>query len=939
MAKKAKSLADTPVTGTNITFGEVAAQAGPSLNNIMEMVVKLSPNEGLAQSWASKVATGLEPGHSLNAIFSNDEHANSLRGSFAEKYSKLTEARANFDQAKQAKESVKNTAASLKNINSVPHVINPNAGAEGWEAWQRGLKTQQHSIRGNNNIYQGRAIEAGTASPVIGIADLKKLSAEGHNLSGWRNREFPDSVNFSKAPSPKLADTFNKLSSPSSLYTTSAQNLDPSAHALTNMGGRSRAYMESGASNYPISNVPLSSARGSGYYSHRNDVFNRDQNVSGATSSHGVWDPGVRGYVDPSSKNIVSHKTGLNSSGFSPSRDATDHLRMANQYDIGRNADFYRNRNVNSASRVSSYSYDASALGGIPKYAHDFVNKISQKPQEGSVLSIIDRVTKGGGKGGGVLSPSDGSHSGGGGHGGGFMGQIGQQFRHAAIWQMYTPILGAAAGYAYGATSPFASKAASELQGYGATTGDMHAALNLGYASYPEDPFRHPQQSIITNKRIISAFGMEPNVPGQLEAFKLAKHMQIASKATEMKEEPLIQITSRVTHMLRDHKMPQMEQASRVLSAFTKGGQLTDVLGQELTQSLQQGGSAMATLFKGHESPAAAAIALAVPFITKGVPNFGRAMMHMVKPATQEKMARAQVMAEVNKDRMEAHGGNLAYAMTEKEYKKSLKKNPEWARREQEVRQEINAAKTPQKITNVMARYGRQLAWSAEYGVSIPSVDTVMMRAALAANEMEGTPEARAELYKQMDMMMGSYKTNSIEEDRKKVQPVDTTSGYAAQIQKQLENSARTNKAMYGAAKIGSYWFSDAGVRSQVTNITESKHYSKEDKKAQLEQLYESFDESVKQGYSQIPKGMSSRQYFGDIIQAQVARTQGEEYASKHFGTIGNIAVGAFNIPGLSYVADIGVHAAVGSKKGQHESYGFDNLGAVPIDQWDLKPN
>lgn len=395
------------------------------------------------------------------------------------------------------------------------------------------------------------------------------------------------------------------------------------------------------------------------------------------------------------------------------------------------------------------------------------VELLRSKPTEGSVADTIQKVSGkrgGGGKSdllGGASSDSSGTASSVGSKGARGLGQhIAEQVRHAAIWQAYTPVMAAVGAVASAPLIPFNTRAAGELVGIGASRKEQLAALQIHGSSNALDSFRRTDEAIMSSKKLMSAIGWAPSVENQIKASMLGNTVHFVSKAADIESEPLTQISVRTAQMFGSKKLGEQAHIEKILGALYKSGAMTSVKGPELAQTLSQGGAAFASLFG--EEGAGKAIAYSVPFIQAGVPNVGRAIQHQMSGEVQDKMARSQLLAEINYANMEKYGDNTKYAIGEDHLnnllgfktvnKQRVPKNPELQQRLQAIKQQF-AEQLQDPLSNyaLHAKYGHQLEWGLKYGVKVPKTDQVHARFSSAAMNLMSPS--------QIDSTLGTYNT------------------------------------------------------------------------------------------------------------------------------------------------------------------------------------
>lgn len=584
----------------------------------------------------------------------------------------------------------------------------------------------------------------------------------------------------------------------------------------------------------------------------------------------------------------------------------------------------------------SGVDWKDSPLRGL-KDTVDKINKglketFLSKASESSVIAQMARVA-GGGKGGiaggisGKVSMGAGEAAGAGASAGGFGSQFAQQLRHAVAWQMYMPAIGAVAGYAGSAVSPFSSKAAMELQGLGATPKEMRLARNMGY-NISEDPYRQPQQNIQVDKRIMSAYGMAPTVMGQLEARELGQYLPFVEKATEMKPEPAVQIMSRLRTGMPDRTKTAMQQSIQIASGMTKAGQMTDVMGNEVVQALEYGMSGFTQMFPGDKG-AAEALAFVTPLIQRGVPGVGRASQHLTNPEALGKIAHSQVMSEVNSQRMAANGGNLAYAVNETQFKKMLKgktaEGQDLRNRVQMELQNISSNTTAEQWTKRIARYGGQRDWHLRHGIDSPTVDSNLDRMSIGAFSMLSTEESRNQYGNTVGGIKEGYYSSSIKKDKENARPIDDTPSNYATGKREVENMAINNEPIDHAMREGAKLLVEAGLDTKIKQHLKGD-YTPAERKALMDSEYKNYAYAVTSGQMNAPEGgFTVKQQFAHSIDTQAARIQGEKnflndakktrnmfkkapYIGAAAGWVyeqwARASMGALKLPGIDYLTD-----------------------------------
>jgi hypothetical protein len=223
------------------------------------------------------------------------------------------------------------------------------------------------------------------------------------------------------------------------------------------------------------------------------------------------------------------------------------------------------------------------------------------KPATGSVTSNSSSTSRSGflsgvsplGSGGGIGGISGG---GGGGSGptppsflkGGLAGQAFEQFRHAAIWTAYTPILGAGAviGSALAGQQDYVSQPAFSLVGAG-----FNAKMrddSRSWALRSSGAYQHPQDKLKVLKAIGSSFGDNPSEQNLPMLQKLSDRVQSAAQFTMGSEEDIAKFAGRTTTMAmgKDKSLKganREEVFSKVLDMMAGASETDTIKLQEIT--------------------------------------------------------------------------------------------------------------------------------------------------------------------------------------------------------------------------------------------------------------------------------------------------------------------------------------------------------------------
>lgn len=437
---------------------------------------------------------------------------------------------------------------------------------------------------------------------------------------------------------------------------------------------------------------------------------------------------------------------------------------------------------------------------------------------------------------------------------GGFFSQAGQQFRHAAIWSAYSPILGAVAGALSAPFSPYNSRAAGELMGLGASREEQLSSMRVHNAAGLQDPFRHSDQAIKTSKKFLGAVGWDASVANQIRASRMGDTINFVSKAADIDPEQLTQTAVRTAKMFGSSKYGEQENIERILGSMYKAGVLTSVKGPELMQAMAHGGAMYSSMF----GDPGAAIGFVTPFIEAGVPNMGRVASHMRDGNSIEKMAKTQLLMELNYANMEKYGDNTKYVFGEETLNQLLKRkkgvpvNPQYHQRLQALGQEI-AADMNDPIKNMQrhAKHGGHMKWANEYRVNIPNLEQMHGRFAMSAYELLQPGRAESTI-DQFYSAKSGYDTNAAVEEQRKQLGIKTAASDAQQIKADVINYLTGDSpvgmmfrdtAAYVRGQTSSLVMQDS-VRSIVQN-----EKNPEDIRTALAQTVMNIKEGIKQGH------------------------------------------------------------------------------------------
>lgn len=324
-------------------------------------------------------------------------------------------------------------------------------------------------------------------------------------------------------------------------------------------------------------------------------------------------------------------------------------------------------RQLNEA-RTSGYDFHKTPLEerGRTKSIVGEVEKLAKiNVSDKSAIGLLSRlaglthgggtgagIVAGGGAGGGFLagirSLLGGGGEGGGSSGGGMFGQIGQQFRHAAIWQAYTPLIagvGMMAAKAMG-QGDYISKPQYGLIGVGYD--EKMRRQSAEWALGVQHPYVQPQQHLNTLKEVSSALNME-TTPANLKAVqKSAEITAMAAQFAMTDEANVARYTGRMKNILvkdpRYKHMSSPEAYNYVASAHSKIMQVGTAHLPEFYTAFSYAGQPMMQMGRTFEE-ASAEISEAVEQVGgKAGPAFQKLATGQ---STHGKIAKAAIMRDI----------------------------------------------------------------------------------------------------------------------------------------------------------------------------------------------------------------------------------------------------------------------------------------------------
>ena len=357
---------------------------------------------------------------------------------------------------------------------------------------------------------------------------------------------------------------------------------------------------------------------------------------------------------------------------------------------------------------------------GMKEFTTGFtkVSKLwSSPPPPGSFGDGLVKATKGGGGvGGGIHGVGHGvGLEGGSSKAGGFLGQVGQQFRHAAIWQAYAPILGAAgvaAAYYTGISDP-ADRAAHRLVGVNYNKGQRGQIYRQALEAEASRAYTKASDVITASKEVASNLDLGKS-PEDLK--KVGKAAIIGGHyAIQAEQEPkqAIRTLARIaTQFKRNvpslHSRPVEDLFENTASALGTIQETSSVTGPEMTGFTQRAAASLAKL-GWHPGEI---IAYGAHMIEGGIPygELGVFSKKMGVGAVSEKIAYTNLTYEETKRRAAAGKGAVSGAIpTYKEMNKLLNKDK--GRALQQEAERVNAAfwsGDPKQAFGVLTKYANR---------------------------------------------------------------------------------------------------------------------------------------------------------------------------------------------------------------------------------------
>ena len=365
----------------------------------------------------------------------------------------------------------------------------------------------------------------------------------------------------------------------------------------------------------------------------------------------------------------------------------------------------------------------------------DRLYQLVQRPAaDGSAIDVIDKAARprvgGGGSGSsGLLSGGESLRSsggdGGGKRSGGLRYQIAEQFRHAAVWSVYAPLLGAgmfAASRMIGG-DPYTDKAAHSLIGVGMGQKERNVAKRWAVDQAIANPFTTPQQHLASLKETASGLGIDPTPENMYALQKSAKSVHHYASYTRMNPELAARSLSKQATMVQKVASGYSNKSTATImnEMASMGASLaktSPVTGQEIEHAMQVAGPSLMGKEGLNWSPAQT-MAFFNTFMSAGLnsSNIATVAKHIGSGMPfVEQMAKTELFMEQLKRNIDKQGASRAavplhllkgrdYYMSEKTIKKSPEETHMFGNRISEISQLLKSG-DQSAIMNRIQQYG-----------------------------------------------------------------------------------------------------------------------------------------------------------------------------------------------------------------------------------------
>jgi hypothetical protein len=312
---------------------------------------------------------------------------------------------------------------------------------------------------------------------------------------------------------------------------------------------------------------------------------------------------------------------------------------------------------------------------------------------------------------------------------GGMWDQIKTQFRHAAIWQAYTPIIGGAGYMAYKMLGGDFStdKATHQLVGVGMEHPDRMDARDWAYKAAARLPYSTPAEHLRTYKEVIGGMGIRPSATNNPLLQDLSEVTHTFAKASQ--QDPYISSRrlSRAS-VMQSEAEGDMSSANRAKNYKKIANQLTGILeGSSVIQTEidtamhYAGPTALKHLGWGYGETAG----YMSGYIERGmsVSNVGVHIRDLGSPASVEAMAKARIFAEEFEKNAQTKGyvrDAIPWELTNKgafTSKKNLAMKQRMTNKEAEIMAAIKSGNA-ESVANVMWRAAQDFAWLKDTGIN-----------------------------------------------------------------------------------------------------------------------------------------------------------------------------------------------------------------------------
>lgn len=532
---------------------------------------------------------------------------------------------------------------------------------------------------------------------------------------------------------------------------------------------------------------------------------------------------------------------------------------------------------------------------GMKEFTQSFTEKVVKPwrspPPTGSFGDGIVKATKGGGgtgHGGGAIGAGGRADK-----AGGFLGQVGQQFRHAAIWQTYTPFIaaaGVAAAHYTGISDP-ADRAAHRLVGVNYNRGQREQIYRQALEAEASRAYTKGTDVITASKEVASnlAIGKSPKDLEKVgELAIIGGHYAIQA---EQEQKQAIRTLSRIATQLKRNvpslnNVPIEDLFVNTASGLGTIQETSSVTGPEMTGFTQRASASLAKL--GWQP--GEIIAYGAHMIEGGIPygELGVFSKKMGVGALSEKIAYTNLTYEETKRRAAAGKGAVSAAIpTYREMNKIFSKDKGLALQRESER--VNAefwSGDPKRAFETLTKYSNRFHELSAVGGFPASHLAERQSYNFLQNLYDMPEEAKEAMYSKLDKGRDAW--NDVQGYKKKVDEAGEV-GTPGEQWARLGGTAYKQLSFMGrnAQTVGRNAYANqlTGLVNSAGNASQLYYLQRNKDTAGINKLRETAEKEYKQG---VGEKIDNNAMKANAVADQLLTSKGE-YVGGNLPVIGGL--------------------------------------------------